>query len=52
MTISSIETVNKILQAYEDEGWIENAPHQRCPRAPAVGVDEILVAAVTVNPFQ
>lgn len=52
MTGRPLSTVNRIIQKYRDEGLLEDAPHNRRPRATTVDEDHQIVAAVAVNPFQ
>ncbi|KAH9365745.1 hypothetical protein HPB48_008061 [Haemaphysalis longicornis] len=51
LTGPSTNTVNRIIQAYRNEGRICDAPHDRRPRVTSAIEDEVLVAAAYANPF-
>ncbi|KAH9373032.1 hypothetical protein HPB48_016695 [Haemaphysalis longicornis] len=51
LTGRSMNTVNRIIQAYRNEGRICDAPHDRRPRVTSAIEDEVLVAAAYANPF-
>ncbi|KAG0439738.1 hypothetical protein HPB47_016545 [Ixodes persulcatus] len=46
-----LKTVNRIIQAYKNEGRIADAPHNRRPRVTTADQDQTIVAAVAVDPF-
>ncbi|XP_042142891.1 uncharacterized protein K02A2.6-like [Ixodes scapularis] len=46
-----LKTVNRIIQAYKNEGHIADAPHNRRPRVTTADQDQTIVAAVAVDPF-
>ncbi|KAM7310368.1 hypothetical protein ISCGN_007276 [Ixodes scapularis] len=49
----SLGAVNRIIQAYRDEdGRIEDAHRRGRPRSSSEEVDQLIVAAVVVDPFQ
>lgn len=51
LTGCRLNTVNRIVQAYRDEGRIKDAPHERRPRATSADQDLQIVAAVNEKPF-
>ncbi|XP_075530153.1 uncharacterized protein LOC142563485 [Dermacentor variabilis] len=51
LTGCRLNTVNRIVQAYRDEGRITDAPHERRPRATSADQDLQIVAAVNEKPF-
>lgn len=52
LTGRPLKTVNCIIQAYRKEGRICDAPHRRQPQATTEQVDQLLIAAVSDDPFQ
>ncbi|KAH9378311.1 hypothetical protein HPB48_003998 [Haemaphysalis longicornis] len=51
MTGRSNKTVNRIIQAYRDEGRISDAPHKRHPRATSAAQDVAIRDAAKASPF-
>ncbi|KAH7980416.1 hypothetical protein HPB49_015878 [Dermacentor silvarum] len=51
MTRRSNKTVNRIIQAYRDEGRISDAPHKRHPRATTAAQDMDILDAAQASPF-
>ncbi|KAH7937685.1 hypothetical protein HPB49_014677 [Dermacentor silvarum] len=47
----SKKTVNRIIQAYRDEGRISDAPHKRHPRATTAAQDMAILDAAQASPF-
>ncbi|KAH6930546.1 hypothetical protein HPB50_014673 [Hyalomma asiaticum] len=45
----NVSTVNRIVQAYRDEGRIKDAPHKRRPRVSSMDEDLQVVAVVNVR---
>lgn len=51
MTGRSNKTVNRIIQAYRDEGRISDAPHKRHPRELSAAQDVAILDAAKASPF-
>ncbi|KAH7937911.1 hypothetical protein HPB49_017472 [Dermacentor silvarum] len=51
MTGRSNKTVNRIIQAYSDEGHISDAPHKRQPCATTAAQDMDILDAAQASPF-
>lgn len=51
MSGRSNKTVNRIIQAYRDEGRISDAPHKRHPRATSAAHDVAILDAAKASPF-
>ncbi|KAH6930330.1 hypothetical protein HPB50_012828 [Hyalomma asiaticum] len=51
LTDCNVSTVNRIVQAYRDEGRIKDAPHKRRPRVTSMDQDLQVVAVVSEKPF-
>ncbi|KAH7977694.1 hypothetical protein HPB49_003189 [Dermacentor silvarum] len=47
----SNKTLNRIIQAYRDEGRISDTPHKRHPRATTAAQDMDILDAAQANPF-
>ncbi|KAH6946073.1 hypothetical protein HPB50_011472 [Hyalomma asiaticum] len=45
-----LKTVNRIIQAYRDEGRIKDAPHRRRPQATSASEDLLIVAVANNEP--
>ncbi|KAH9369490.1 hypothetical protein HPB48_014330 [Haemaphysalis longicornis] len=41
-----LKTANRIIQAYRDEGWMNDAPHRRRSRSTTKDQDICIMAAV------